>query len=253
MIRKLNYTGRKKIEHANVQILINETSGKKSFDLKLDLSRFPLPPQAKIYVEPYYKTSFMRFDFGTVEELIKPQTTQLNEILNSNNVLFDIKVVDESGRHGRLLAIAKQVRPIELSNDTVNRKSILWVEYNKELGQQLWKVSFLSDMPTLEVNRNIEMTSELIKSDPIFFALVYPSVVRQIVNKIILDKTNNDLDSDEWQSLWLIFIREVLNIDLPNLEEDYNDEKMVYWVDEVVSAFCMKNRTLDRYNNQLAK
>ena len=69
MIRKFNYTGRKKIKRSNVSIdLLRDGNQHRVFNLNLDLDDLELPSNAHVYIEAYHRSGYQRFDFGTVSE-----------------------------------------------------------------------------------------------------------------------------------------------------------------------------------------
>jgi hypothetical protein len=66
MIRKYNYTGRLKISKDRITINQVSKNGIKSFEAKISIGELGFPNNAHVYIEPYFKSSFMRFSFGTV-------------------------------------------------------------------------------------------------------------------------------------------------------------------------------------------
>lgn len=239
MIRKINYTGRKKINKSNIDLKLSNDNGKRTFNIHFDLGDLGFPDSSSIYVEPYYKSSFMRFYFGTIGKPIIPTDRNINDLPVSDVVLFRVKVVDESGIHGRLLGLADKLRPRDEKEIEKKKKSILWVDY-QDLDEEIWRVSFSNSMPVLEINKRIKNGNELLKSSN-FFALVYPSVIRQILKRMVMDDIQYDGDGDEWQNLWMKYFKNVLKTgDMP----EFKDENMKSeWVEEVVAAFCRRNMT----------
>lgn len=246
MIRKFNYTGRQKINRSEIDITLRGVGRHRSFDANVELDSLNLPPEATVYIEPYCRVSFMRFNCGTVADFTLPSDTTISDIPPSDIVHFTVKVVDESGRHGRLLAYASQLKPMMLDESRVRRKSILPVEFSTDLGQQVWKITFDGPTPVLHINRRIENRRELVKSDE-FMSLAYPAVVKEVVLKIIHDFPEYDADGDHWSSLWLQFTKHILHVhDKPEPEEGKETE-MEEWVESVVEAFCRKYFIRNRY------
>lgn len=250
MIRKFNYTGRQKLKHSDITINLEEVEGLRIFNASIDLEEYNLPPEAVIYIEPYYKSSFMRFNFGTVGNFQHPDIPAINDIPNSDIVLFRVKVVDESNIRGRILAIADQIRPKNLVEESVNKQSILWVDFGKDLGQEIWKMSFNNIMPTLEINNRLENSRELLKSDDSVFALIYPSAVKEVALKLAFEEEFEDR-GDGWQSLWMKFIK--LHLSVTHLPDDAVDEDKMNWVDDVASAFCHKYSVRKRFESSKIK
>lgn len=246
MIRKLNYTGRKKIKHSSVVIETADLDHSRSFNARVDFTGYNLPGDARVYIEPYYRLSFMRFDCGTVGHFSVPLDTELKSIPYSDIIYFRIKVVDENGTSGRLLAFADKIRPLGLDEGQEQNRSILPVDYRIDLGQQVWKVSFTGPVPVLHINSQIENGRTLVQSHE-FYALVLPSVIREIMNELLRECSDDEADEDHWTGLWLRYVKVVLRVnDKPNAAEDMQEDQQE-WVDEVVGAFCRQNMILRRH------
>lgn len=246
MIRKFNYTGRKKLARDRVTISLADERPYKSFTASLDLKGLGLSNDAKIYIEPYYKSSFMRFPFGTVSEPITPESTILTDIPSTSIIQFRVKVVDETSNLGRIVRVANRIKPKNLE-ESGGRMSILHIDWDQDLGQQIFRVSFPdNDYPRLEINRQIESAKELVKSDPIFRSLVFPVAVRQVAQRIASAWTEKEFEEEDssWQSTWIRYIKNVLHVNIElEFEDSNNDDELDYWVEEVVAAFCRMNKS----------
>ena len=85
MIRKFNYTGRKKIKRSNVQIdLLRNRNGHRQFNIALQLDELALPGNAHVYVEAYHRSGYQRFDFGTIANRIIPSDRTLRKRMKDN-------------------------------------------------------------------------------------------------------------------------------------------------------------------------
>src|SRR5688572_27698184 len=140
MLRKLNYTGRRRIAQSDVAITLDALGpGRHAFTADLRLSGYKLPKRARILVEAYKNVNRMRFDFGTIGAPSHPPAWQLEltEFAGTNNMLFRVKVVDFESDLGKLLAEADQVRP-QLADETgAEREALLHVRKD-DLGERLW-------------------------------------------------------------------------------------------------------------------
>lgn len=255
MIRKFNYTGRKKLNRQRIEISLADEKPYKSFTATLNLEGLGLSDDAKVYIEPYHGYSIMRFPFGTVANPVKPENTFLTDIPSTSIVRFKIKIVDESNKLGRIIRLADKVRPKNQEEDTGNRMSILHIDWDKDLDQEIFRITFPDngDYPRLEVNKRIENAKELLKSDDMFRALVFPVIVKEVATQIAStwDEEFNDGD-DSWQSKWMKFIREYLHVDVEvDFNDETNDDEINRWVDLVVSAFCRKNKFRNKFEQAL--
>jgi hypothetical protein len=256
MIRKYNYTGRGKINKNRIQISIIDDKPYKSFNASFDLKDLGLSDQAKIYIEPYYKSSFMRFYFGTISKEKKPDNTSLIDIPSTDIIKFRIKVVDETNKVGRILRIADKIKP-KKPGDEGNRMSILPIDWSKDLDQQIFRVTFpANDFPILEINGRIENRKELLKNDPIFRSLIFPSVIKDIAVKIAITAASDEFEEGDnsWQSTWLIFIKQVLHVNTEiKFDNDDDEDSINEWVEDVVTAFCRINKFRSKFEQALNK
>jgi hypothetical protein len=249
MKRRLNYTGRKKIERENVSInFIRKNGAIVAFTFnKLDLSNLKLPSEAKVYVEVYYRTDLKRFDFGTAGSISYPSYCDLKDMAYPENVKFRILVVNPAD--GKLLAHADRISPEE----PAERKTILPVEFS-DLGNEIWRVEYEGDegSPILVINRRIPNIQNIAKQDSQFMMYVYPQVIREVLTHMVfVDRVDSATEpSTDWHGEWLNFIRQ-LGVESPetliNDDENFSKEDKedaLRWINSAVKAFC------DSYSNK---
>ena len=81
MIRKFNYTGRKKIKRNHIQIdILRDSDDHRLFNASLHLSDMELPANAHVYVEAYHRTAYQRFSFGTAGDRKVPGIVTLARV-----------------------------------------------------------------------------------------------------------------------------------------------------------------------------
>ncbi|MFQ5642326.1 MAG: hypothetical protein ACE5FQ_01365 [Thiogranum sp.] len=94
MQKTINYTGRRKILHSELQIkLVEHGDAVPEFDVDFSLKRENLPDDAAIYIEAYKNNTSQRFDFGTVGQITKPENRILDQIDLTAPTLFRIRLV----------------------------------------------------------------------------------------------------------------------------------------------------------------
>lgn len=242
MIRRYNYTGRKKVLASRVTIEESITNSVKSFCVKSDLSGLGFPDNAKIYIEPYFKSSFLRFDFGTVARMTHPSCTDIDELPKTDNVRYRIKIVDTSSNHGMILGFA-DIQGSLSQQGFAGRQSILPVDF-RDLGKRIWTLDFDVNGPVLVVNVLLDNAREKVKTDNTFFCLVYPEVIKRIAIEIV-DKDFDANDLVGWKADWLRFYKEVLHQTfLPDIEDAQSIED---WASEMSEAFARKYKVIERY------
>jgi hypothetical protein len=113
MLRRFNYTGRKKIKQEDVPIQLIGKGPVLEFEADFaSLTKYEIPADAKLFVEAYERAAYMRFDFGTVGSISTPTRAErlLTEFEGSDAIRFRVKVVD-AGHEGQLLAEADGIFP----------------------------------------------------------------------------------------------------------------------------------------------
>ncbi len=244
MIRKFNYTGRKKIKRSDVRIdLLRDEDGKRFFNAALRLEDLSLPANARVYLEAYHRTGYQRYDFGTVEHQRTPSDRKLSNFSDSALPLFRVKVVDNT-THGRILATADKVRAESIEDTPADSQSLLFVEYD-DLGNKIWNLDLDGDWPLLKLNQRVDEISLVASSDNRFLSLVYPEVFRQILKRIIIEDEHTDPEcDDDWPSLWLKLACGLPGISMP---PQVSKPDQVVWIEKAVESFCTNFNMLEKF------
>jgi hypothetical protein len=250
MIRKFNYTHRKRIPRAATHFrIVPSPSGPNYFDAQVHLEGLDLPKSAHVYVEAYRRAFFRRFPFGTVSRIEHPQDRFLYNVDQDALVRFRVKVVDDKGS-GRILAVSDRIQPRRSEDEPVDKICLLPVDF-VDLGNCVWRLELESDWPSLMLNNRFDKIREIARSDHSFFSLVYPEVVRQILYKVVVeeDYTDPQSDPDDWRSLWLMFSQDILdkNILPPSGESEPIIQEKMKWIDDVVENFCSYKKVLELF------
>lgn len=238
MKRTINSTGRKKIpqERIAIRLITPHAGAAPSFNLDLDLKGLGLDPAALIIVEAHVASSLMRFSFGTVALLEPPPDRALTELDAGGRPLFSIKVVDDSGEVGKILAAANDISPRDPGEDD-GRKPLLPL-HQTDLDEELWKVHISRDTgPELHINSRIPGLADRIKDDPLLKGLVLPAAIGRVLAQLF------DPEEDAaWQQDWRTFA-ETLEGERIDWEVDLQDRGMQ--IEEVVGnllhSFCARN------------
>ncbi|GAB4476630.1 MAG: hypothetical protein OHK0044_22610 [Burkholderiaceae bacterium] len=257
MIRRLNYTGRKRIPRARVTVrLVAAPAGGWAFDAEFDLQGEAFPADSSVFVEAYNATSYMRFDFGTVAQPRQPPDLRLTDITPGPLPKFRLKVVDR--RYGLLLGVADKLLPLQPQEALARKQSLLPVEF-RDLGDRIWRLD-LSDWPVLELNQRVGYLGEVARSADSFMALVYPEVVRRILHEalVVQEQTDPDFDEDDWTSLWLRYVCNLPGVPAPpqpqpNATAEEARALAENWIERAVQAFCRVRQVRVRLERALAK
>ncbi|MDZ7645595.1 MAG: hypothetical protein U5K76_16040 [Woeseiaceae bacterium] len=255
MIRRLNYTGRRKIARSRVTVrLRTNPDGGYAFSADYDLSGLRFPKDARVYIEAYNVVSYMRFDLGTVAAPREPKDTWLTELSRRPLPKFRLKVVDRTKRYGLMLGVADKLLPLGPEDSLEQRQSLLPVDFC-DLGDRAWRLD-LSDWPVLELNNRLDGVSEAARSAGSFLGLVYPEVLRRVLHDIVVgqDITDPGFDDSDWTSLWLRFAGTLPGVGAPpgGVTEGARSRQRE-WIEETVQAFCKARQARQRLQTALDK
>jgi hypothetical protein len=243
MIRRLNYTGRRKIPRDLIRISLYRNGGVDEFDAFIRTDGLELPPSARVFVEAYHKSDWMRFDFGSVGVPALPADRRLTAFYEGVRVLFRVKIVSADGDAGKILAEADRLSPLSPDEDS-DRDPLLPVRTVAGMRDQIWRVMW-ENGPVLELNKGEPEIKHLLTTDPRFKWLVLPEMLRTILTRLLAEEMDED-DETSQVKRWLEFAAS-LHPDPPPRAEDRDPELIENWVDEVVSAFCRRHRALDHW------
>src|SRR5688572_1332590 len=94
MQRTLNFTGRRRIPRSAARISLRRgEDGAVTFDAELVLTSFGFPAEARVFVEAFFKASFMRFDFGLVAQPMVPEDRRLVRLAQPSLARYRVKIV----------------------------------------------------------------------------------------------------------------------------------------------------------------
>src|SRR5437763_5250123 len=184
-IRRLNYTGRKKIRREDVNIALHEKrNAPATFDADLTkLSEYKLPGDATVSVEARLQTRWMRFPYGTVGAITPGADRALTEFDSVDGIMFSVKVTAVTGNPGKLLAEADGI-PIRFPGEAEERRNPLLPVKSDDIGHEVYRLDFSNDPPMLLVNHAAGDKDAIVRS-PLFMSIVYPAALREILNRII--------------------------------------------------------------------
>ncbi|MGB0414357.1 MAG: hypothetical protein ACPGJU_07900 [Coraliomargarita sp.] len=247
MIRHFNYTGRQKIKREDVTLTLQDGDPHSSFDLHFDLAGYGLAPDARVYVEASRKTRYMRFPWGTVASPIPAPDRRLTAFDSADSVKFRLKVTGTDTENGKLLAAAENLRPEEPEERDARRRPLLPVK-SEPLNGPLWRVDFEGTETILLIDDRVE--KEEVANNSAFIAAVYPSALREILQRIYVEEFTgdyNDAETEDWEAQWLKFAVRQLMADEPPIRYDDTSDREEYfeWVEDVVSRFSRAHNVVD--------
>ncbi|MCC6741392.1 MAG: hypothetical protein IT452_20280 [Planctomycetia bacterium] len=257
MPRRLNFTGRKKINRADARISLVSSEGKLSFSADLRLADYDLAkitPRPRVFVEAYVgaSTHWKRFDFGLIGQVQPPADCSLQGFPSSDGVLFRVKVVSAGEVAGMLVAEADHItprRPEELDDDV---SPLIRHVSAEDIGDELWRLDFSDDLPLLKINSKVPNGADQFIMEPKLRAIFAPAIMRQVLTRILVrDRDAGDEDDPEdWRSRWVKFAEGLPKTSsCPGVvsKDNGNLDEVESWIDDSVEAFARATSLLDRF------
>lgn len=247
MKRTFNYTGRRKIERRDVSITLREDRGAWVFDADLRLADYHFPRNAEVWLEAHRQNLWMQFAWGTVSAMHAAANRRLDEFDVTDGVLFRVRVVQPPGNeHHKLLGEADGIQFVKAGEATDKRRPLL-EPVPEALDQLLWKLDLDSDPPRLLVNKDAKPTWRDMARSPHFLALVYPEVLRKLLDRILIeDQWVEEQEEPGWEADWVKFARSLgISTPLPNPDQRQDREA---WIDEAVAAFARRHQLQTNLN-----
>lgn len=241
MIRRLNYTGRRKLSRDRIHISLFRSADGEEFDAIIKLGDLDLPPTARVFVEAYHKSDWMRFAYGTVGAPAIPPERRLTAFYSGARVLFRIKVVSTGEESGKILAEVDRLSPV-CADDDRTREPLLPVRVVGNLGDQVWRLAW-NGGPVLELNGTEPECKHLLTGDSRFKWLVLPEVLRSVLMRLLVEGMDeqDEPGEDSVAARWVKFA-DSLHPEPPPAADGRDTETAAAWVDDVVAAFCRRHR-----------
>lgn len=245
VVRRYSYLGRQRILRQDVAFSLAEANGRLSAKCRIDLQPYELPPDGKVFIEVYRLETYLRFEVGTVSHLNIPDQLDLSEFEYAEGIKFRVKVASDAGV---LIAEADKIQPGD-SELPENRLPLI-TTVARDLGELVYEVDLNHD-PLLVVNSNYGNWREL-ATNPFFKSVVFPSVVREVLTKVlIIDNHSDTSDMEDWKSQWLKF--GTLLPGVPVFGRKMNNDDKAEWIDAVCQSFSRKFKSFSSMQAFLAK
>ena len=240
-MKRFNYTGRKKILREDIKIkLQGDFDEKPVVDVAIDFRDYDFPPEADVFLEPQWKTRFMRIHIGHVSPSVRKNRIKLDDFNDAEGLIFRIKVVDES--QGLLLGIAEQIKPYNKDDklDT-NQESILPVS-SVDLSSYgvLWRIEYDDQQAVLQIEQDLGNREQVARS-LLFRGFILPAAVQQILTKVISEGWDETLsDPQDLNTQWLLFAQQI-GAGLPE-KDQFGAENNEDWIETTVRLLCNRIR-----------
>lgn len=250
MPRRLNFTGRRKINRADVAVALRKEGDGLAFDADFRLGDYDLDPEARVHVEAYrsVSTQWRRFEFGRVSAIVPPDDRSLPGFDHPEGILFRLKIATDGEAVGRLVGEADRIRPTLPDEVDQTRRPLIDVAPGETRGE-VWRLDF-TEAPLLVLSQTIEDWPAL-AMEPRFRALTTPTILRRVLEWMLVVKEASwdEEDPEDPYTRWLRFAESLPGVaecpgpvdrDGPSVAE------VVGWIDDVVAAFCTRLKPLEQ-------
>lgn len=245
MIRRLNYTNRERIKRDDITIALDERHGQIWFDADLSgLEDYGLPSDSFVFLEAYRLSTWMRFDYGQLGNLVPSENRHLERFVSAEGIKFRVKVTAAGDTH-KLLAVANAIPLLLPGQDENPREPLLHVLPEEEMGDEIYRLEFTPEHPVLLIN-NKDGDYRGIGRSPAFLSLAIPAVLHGILTRIILiEHKRDDDDADDWRCQWITFIKQLPGLgEIPATDEI---DACTEWIGDAVAAFARNRKTWAKF------
>lgn len=234
MKRRINSTGRRRIERRHATIRLTRIPGleRPRIEAGLNLEDLDLPPSAQIMLEARFKDFAQRFAWGTVARPGPEGDPGISEVPSDQRIFFRVKVSEPSS-HG-LLALARKLYPVGEDGSDGGRGELFRVR-TRSLGQELWRVGLADDgSPILELNADVPDVLARFR-EPGFRAAILPAAMRTVLLELRDDDEDQDDDADSWSQRWFRFATDLVGDERPGPDDP---DALRSWIDTACSRFA---------------
>ena len=234
MKRRINSTGRRRIERRHVAIRLKRLHGKERPQMEADfeLEDLDLSPSAQIVLEARFKDFAQRFPWGTVAQPGSEGDPEISDVPPDQRIFFRVKVVEPVSH--RLLALARKLYPVGEDGDDGGRRELFRVR-SVPLGQELWRVVLQDDgAPVLELNADVPDVLGRFR-EPGFRAAILPAAMRTVLLELRDDDEDQEDDPDSWSQRWFRFAVAMAGEERPDPEEP---DHIRNWIDRACGRFA---------------
>lgn len=252
MLKRINYTDRRRIPRNDVAVKVDPTDPASfTIDLPADLLSNPEAETAYVDITSAGSSEVLRHKLPWTGSGLARGPYPLGRI-SWKKAIFDIKVVETAGDDpGRILRRASRIKAVGAGGDAQDEATHqLLTTIREPLGEQVWALRF-TDEVTLVINDALTMSEEQFVANQAFGSLVFPEICRRAIEWAVLSEgmSPGDLNVEETSAaaLWLRFAVDMA----PDAEcpltptggwTPQNRGELDEWIDEVVRGLCRRHR-----------
>jgi hypothetical protein len=248
----LNYTRRQTIrrEHVTVRILPGQDNKPPKLDVVVDFTPYAgmFKPNDRISVEAYLDVVSKSFAWGTVGSPNAPDDCALDHLESWELMYVTVRIVDADDRErpGRVAGICSRIQ----ASSAGAVQSLLPIVGDTEMRGELWRFDITDDGPIVRVNAKLVGDRQGFARSPAFLSLVFPCMLRDIVDWILGDCAPSKDEMEKPRGLWLRWMLDLIGeADLPEGVYPREDaaELRRDFVNDVIAKFDADHKLLQKY------
>ena len=245
MRARIRLTGRKPLPRSSISVRATQNHDEVSIALSIVKSHYfeSFPLKAEIKLRLYENKLTETLNFGKLGALFIERKIQNQTAFSAPTC--QLRIVQSSGeRKGVLLGSTSTwtlpVREEDPGPDKRRCKGILMVQLF-DIAPRAWKLDIREDAhPVLYLDSSIPDARAWARTDPTFISSVFPAVIREIFDNILVEGDSPDI---EWVADWLKWAGTLMPDQVTPFEE--HRQRQQEWIDNLLDRFCQQNRVLD--------
>lgn len=248
MRRRIRLTGRKQLSKADALVKVIDVSGKRMLTLALGdavrLAKFAKDSRVVVVLKENKLIELV--EFGTLGAL--RQTAELTNTAFANPTC-QLRIVSPDGQHRGLLLGSTDAWTLNAITDEHERgkKGILCFQPD-DIAPRAWKLEIRDDdYPVVYVDSRIPDVRTWVRTDPVFIGFVFPAIVAQVFDDILLQLSEPEMD---WMKGWLSWANVLMPGNRPPYGGTSSEKKE--WIELLIDSFSYRHRLSDRLVRQLA-
>ncbi len=217
VIRKLNFTDRKRITRKHISIRIYKEGAHWMVAFLLDLKEFSFPMGSQVCIDVFSRGFTARFNLGTIENAVGELPYELGDAYDANQVTYFVVVVLREDGNSEFLGISQKIYPIAIGEES-GAESFVGVHSSDDLGEEIWSLDLnnLSGRPVIYVNSDISNDPQGWLRDPRNAGLILPAVFESLCRHTFSEGEEIQEDDGGWQAGLLANLKRLL----PNRDWD---------------------------------
>jgi hypothetical protein len=237
MRRTIRLTGRKQLDISSLDFDIRDVGASQMVILGLAAEvRNKFPADARIRVKLVENKRVEICDFGTIGN---PKTDVDIGTLRFHTPSCQVRISSSQNPEGLLLA-STSVWTFKTGDDP---EGIL-IFQSMPIAPKIWDLEIRpEEYPLLKVDDRIEDAANWAGSSPIFGALVFPSVLREIFRHILTNNGGSRPDGG-WMLDWMKLADDLIGQGSLPQAEDY--QEIDKWCDRLIDTFLAQNGIGDK-------